>query len=89
MVEGIKRTVERCIETGVLIESASYFNIFILPGCDIKLKWCLVHDVRAVDKVLEDWPTGGPNPYVLLLTVFPADNCFTVIDVCSAFSVSL
>lgn len=44
-----------------------------------------MYDLRAVNEVVEDWPAEGPNPYVLLLTVFPADNCFTVIDICSAF----
>ncbi len=88
-MEGIKRTAERLIETGVLIESASYCNIFILPVAKTKLKWRLMHDLRAVNEVVESWPAEGPNPHVLLSTVFSADNCFTVIDICSAFSVSL
>ncbi len=77
------------IETGVLIESASNCNILILPVAKTKLIWCLMHDLRAVNEVVEDWPAEGPNPQVLILTVLPADNCFTVIDICSAFSVSL
>lgn len=39
-----------------------------------KSKCCLVHDLIAVNGVVEDWSPEGPNPYVLLSTVFPADN---------------
>ncbi len=55
------------------------------PVAKTKFKLCLMHDLRAVNEV-EDWPAEGPNPHVLISTVFPADNCFTVIY---AFSVPL
>jgi len=33
----------------------------------------------------EDWPAEVPDPHTLLTNVPPAANCFTVIDLCSAF----
>ncbi len=55
-----------------------------------KSKWHLVHDLRAVNEVVEDWPAEVPNPHTLLSNVPPAANYYTVIDLCSAlFSVPL
>ncbi len=48
-----------------------------------KSKW-LVHDLRAVNEVVEEMPEV-PNPHTLLTNVPSAANYFTVIDLCSAF----
>ncbi len=52
---GIKKTIEGLVKAGVLIESASYCNTPILPVAKAdKSKWQLVHDLRAVNEVVED-----------------------------------
>ncbi len=84
--KGIKKTIEGLVKAGVLIESASYCNTPILPVAKAdKSKWRLVHDLRAVNEVVEDWPAEVPNPHTLLTNVPSAANYFTVIDLCSAF----
>ncbi len=85
-VQGIKKTIEGLVEAGVLVESNSYCNTPILPVAKAdKSKWRLVHDLRAVNEVVEDWPAEVPNPHTLLTNVPSAANYFTVIDLCSAF----
>ncbi len=70
----------------VLVESTSYCNTPILPVAKAdKSKWRLVHDLRAVNEVVEDWPAEVPNPHTLLTNAPSAANYFTVIDLCSAF----
>ncbi len=84
--KGIKKTIEGLVKAGVLIESASYCNTPILPVAKAdKSKWRLVHDLRAGNEVVEDWPAEVPNPHTLLTNVPSAANYFTVIDLCSAF----
>ncbi len=85
-VQGIKKTIEGLVEAGVLVESNSYCNTPILPVAKAdKSKWRLVHDLRAVNEVVEDWPAEVPNLHTLLTNVPSAANYFTVIDLCSAF----
>ncbi len=55
-----------------------------------KNRWRLVHDLRAINDVIEDLPAEVPNPHMLLTNVPPEAKYFTVIDLCSAyFSVPL
>lgn len=85
-MEGIRKTIDGLVEAGVLIETTSYCNTPILPVKKAdKAKWRLVHDLRTVNEVVEDWPAEVPNPHTLLTNVPPAANYFTVIDLCSAF----
>ncbi|KAI2647270.1 Gag-Pol polyprotein [Labeo rohita] len=84
--EGIKKTIEGLMKSGVLVETTSYCNTPILPVAKAdKSKWRLVHDLRAVNEVVEDWPAEVPNPHMLLTNVPSAANYYTVIDLCSAF----
>ncbi len=84
--KGIKRTIEGLVKAGVLTESTSYCNTPILPVAKAdKSKWRLVHDLRAVNEVVEDWPAEVPNPHTLLTNVPSAANYFTVMDLYSAF----
>ncbi|XP_016102534.1 uncharacterized protein [Sinocyclocheilus grahami] len=85
-VEGIKKTIEGLMKAGVLVETTSYCNTPILPVTKAdKSKWRLVHDLRAVNEVVEDWPAEVPNPHTLLTNVPSVANYYTVIDLCSAF----
>lgn len=50
-----------------------------------KSRWCLVHDLRAINEIVGDWTAEVPNPCTLLTNVPPDAKFFTVIDLCSAF----
>lgn len=50
-----------------------------------KWKWCLLHDLRAVNDVVEDFAAEVPNPHMLLSNMPPDAKYFSVIDLCSAF----
>lgn len=58
------------MKAGVLVEITSYSNTPILPVVKAdKSKWRLVHALRAVNEVVEDWPTEVPNLHTLLTNV--------------------
>uniref|UniRef100_A0A4W5Q3E0 ribonuclease H n=1 Tax=Hucho hucho TaxID=62062 RepID=A0A4W5Q3E0_9TELE len=84
--EGISATIEGLIRAGVLIEIQSCCNTPLLPvlKADGK-KWRLVHDLRAVNDIVQDCPAEVPNPHTLLTNVPPDAKYFTVIDLCGAF----
>ncbi len=85
--EGIKKT-EGLMKAGVLVETTSYCNTPILPVAKAdKSKWHLVHDLRAVTEVVEDWLAEVPNLHTLLTNGPSTVNYYTVIDLCSAFLV--
>ncbi len=72
---------------GVLIEMTSYCNTPIKAD---KNRWRLVHNLRAINEIVEDLPAEVPNPHTLLMNVPPDAKYFTVIDLFSAyFSVPL
>ncbi len=48
-----------------------------------------MHDLRAVNEVVEDWPAEVPNPHTLLTNVPSAANYFTVMISAQLFSGSL
>lgn len=85
-IVGIRKTIEGLQQAGVLIETSAYCNTPILPVEKVdKSKWRLVHDLRAINEITEDWPAEVPNPHTLLTNVPPTATYFTVIDLCSAF----
>ncbi len=88
---GIKTTIEGLLKAGVLIETTSYCNTPIMPVIKAdKKRWRLVHDLRAINDIVEDMPAEVPNPHTLLTNVPPDAKYFTVIDLCLAyFSVPL
>ncbi|XP_059802520.1 uncharacterized protein LOC132379047 [Hypanus sabinus] len=84
--EGIASTVQGLLEIGVLKRTNSPCNTPLLPVLKAdKSKWRLVHDLRAVNDVVEDWPAVVPNPSTLLTNVPPGASYISVIDLCSAF----
>ncbi|XP_054648258.1 uncharacterized protein LOC129190003 isoform X1 [Dunckerocampus dactyliophorus] len=89
--KGISQTIEGLLKAGVLIETHSFCNTPILPVKKaVKSKYRLVHDLRAVNEIVQDSPVEVPNPHTLLTNVPPEAKFFTVIDLCSAyFSVPL
>ncbi|XP_062905776.1 uncharacterized protein LOC134347311 [Mobula hypostoma] len=84
--EGIAPTIQGLLEAEVLKRTDSPCNTPLLPVLKgDKSKWRLVHDLRAVNEVVEDWPAVVPNPHTLLTNVPPEADYFSVIDLCSAF----
>ena len=82
----IASTIEGLITAGVLIETKSNCNTPLLPVLKAdKEKWRLVHDLRAVNDVVEDMHAEVPNPHTLLTNIPPDAKYFTVIDLCGAF----
>ena len=68
-----------------------YLCVCLLPVLKAdKQKWRLIHDLRAVNDVVEDMHAEVANPHTLLTNIPPDATYFTVIDLCGAFfSVSL
>jgi hypothetical protein len=80
-VEGIKETIEGIMAVRVLIETNSYSNTPILPVAKVdKSKWRLVHDLRAVNEIVEDWPAEVPNLHMLLINAPFAVNIILISD---------
>ena len=70
----------------MLRETKSYSNTPLLPVKKADgTKWRLVHDLRAVNEVVEDMAVEVPNPHTLLTNIPVQAKWFTVIDLCSAF----
>ncbi len=69
------------MKAGVLIETTSYCNTPIMPVIKAdKNRWRLVHDLRAINEIVDDLPAEVPNPHTLLTNVPPDAKYFTVID---------
>lgn len=84
--QGIDNTITGLRQTGVLIPTTSPCNTPILPVMKAdKQKWRLVHDLRAINEVVEDFAAEVPNPHTLLSNIPPDAKYFTVIDLCLAF----
>ena len=45
----------------------------------------LIHDLRAVNEVVADFPADVPDPPTLLAQIPPDATHFTVVDFCGAF----
>lgn len=84
--EGLSMTIEGLIEAGVLIETQSCCDTPLLPvlKADGK-KWRLVHDLRAINDIAQNWLVEVPNPHTLLTNVPPDAKYLIVIDLCGAF----
>lgn len=83
---GIENTISGLVRAGVLTLICSPCNtpILLVLKAD-KQKWRLVHDLRAVNDVVEDFSAVVPNLHMLLSNVPPDAKYFSVIDLCSAF----
>ncbi len=74
------------MKAGILIETTSYCNTSNLPVIKAdKNRWRLVHDLRAINEIVEDLPAEVPNLHTFLTNVPPEAKYFTVIDICSAY----
>lgn len=65
--EGIAATIRGLLEAGVLRKTSSPCNTPLLPVLKAdRSKWRLVHDLRTVNEVVEDWLMVVPNPLTYL-----------------------
>lgn len=90
-VEGIKPVIGKLLQEGVLTPCRSSANTTIYPvpkpiktGED-SCRWRLVHDLRAINKVIIPSVPVVPNPSTILATIPPSATHFTVINLVSAF----
>ncbi|XP_035273023.1 uncharacterized protein LOC118227043 isoform X2 [Anguilla anguilla] len=85
-VEGVRKPIEGLLKSGVLRTTQSPYNTPLLPEQKADgEKWRLVHDLRAVNDVVQEMTAEVPNPHTLLTNVPHTAKWFTVIDLCSAF----
>ncbi len=83
---GIKPTTESLLKAGVLLKTKSPCNTPIFPikkpnSNDSRL----VHDLRAVNPIVEVETLDIPDPHTSLSNIPPDTEWYTVNDVCSAF----
>ncbi|KAL7866963.1 hypothetical protein AOLI_G00147770 [Acnodon oligacanthus] len=84
--EGIKPTTEGLVQAGVLVETKSQSNMPIFPVWKLNsAKWRLVHDLRAINAIVEAETPIVPDPYTLLSSIPSDAKYYLVIDLCSAF----
>lgn len=58
------------VQVGMLRETSSYCKTPILPVArSDKSKWCLVHDLGAINNIVKDWPAEVPELHMLLTNV--------------------
>uniref|UniRef100_A0A3B1IGT4 ribonuclease H n=1 Tax=Astyanax mexicanus TaxID=7994 RepID=A0A3B1IGT4_ASTMX len=90
-VQGIGPEIEGLVKAGVLkLLQNPQCNTPLLPVKKPDNSYRLVHDLRAVNEVVADFPAEVPDPHTLLAEIPPEASHFTVIDLCGAyFSVPL
>ena len=80
-IEGVRETIEGLLKAGVLRPTQSPYNTPLLPVRKADgQKWRLVHDLRAVNDVVQDRVAKVPNPHILLTNVPSTAKWCTVID---------
>ncbi|CAI5657156.1 unnamed protein product [Oreochromis niloticus] len=85
-IEGIKPIIEGLEKAGVLIKATSPCNTPICPIQKPNSKdYRLVHDLRAINAIVESETHVVPDPHTLLSNIPPDTRWYTVIDLCSAF----
>lgn len=94
-IEGIQLKLDRYLEKDVVAKCTSPENTPLFP---VKKKgepgqptvYWLVHDLREVNKLIEENTPIVPNPHTLLTQIPPTATCFSVTDLANAyFSVPL
>lgn len=85
-VQGIEPQIEGLLQAGVLkTTNDPQSNMPLLPTKKPDGSYRHVHDLRAINEVVIDYPADVPDPHTLLAQIPPEATCFTVIDLCGAF----
>ena len=85
-IRGIEPQIDGLLQAGVLkITQNPQSNTPLLPLKKPDGSYRLVHDLRAVNEVVTDFPAEVPDPHTLLAEIPPEATWFTVLDLCGAF----
>lgn len=85
-IQGIEPQIQGLLQAGVLkITQNPQSNTPLLPLKKPDDSYRLVHDLRAVNEVVTDFPAEVPDPHTLLAEIPPEAKWFTVLDLCGAF----
>ena len=85
-IRGIEPQIEGLLKAGVLkITQNPQSNTPLLPVKKPDDSYRLVHDLRAVNELVADFPAEVPDPHTLLAQIPPDATHFTVLDLCGAF----
>uniref|UniRef100_A0AAX7UYB6 ribonuclease H n=1 Tax=Astatotilapia calliptera TaxID=8154 RepID=A0AAX7UYB6_ASTCA len=86
-IEGIKPVIKDMEKAGILIKTNSATcNTPIFPVKKANTgKYRLVHDLRAINEIMEMIPQVVANPHTILNQVTPKEQWFSVIDLSNAF----
>ncbi|KAM7417008.1 hypothetical protein PAMA_016903 [Pampus argenteus] len=85
-IQGIGPQIEGLLKADVLkITQDPQSNTPLLPLRKPDDSYRLVHDLRAVNEVVADFPAEVPDPHTLLAHIPPNATHFTVLDLCGAF----
>ncbi|KAI3360807.1 hypothetical protein L3Q82_012880 [Scortum barcoo] len=85
-IQGIEPQIEGLVKAGVLKTTQNpQCNTPFLPLEKPDGSYRLVHDLRAVNEVVADFPAEVPDPHTLLAQIPPDAAYFTVLDLCGAF----
>ncbi|KAE8278804.1 hypothetical protein D5F01_LYC22379 [Larimichthys crocea] len=85
-VQGIEPQIEGLLQAGVLkTTNDPQSDMPLLPTKKPDGSYRHVHDLRAINEVVIDYPADVPDPHTLLAQIPPEATCFTVIDLCGAF----
>ena len=85
-IQGIAPQIKGLLEAGVLKTTDNpQSNMPLLPLKKPDDSYRLVHDLRAINEVVTDFPADVPDPHTLLAQIPPEATHFTVLDLCGAF----
>ena len=83
---GISSQIEGLLRVKVIeITQNPQSNTPLLPILKPDRTYRMVHDLRAVNEVVTDFPAEVPDPHTLLAQIPPEATYFTVLDLCGAF----
>uniref|UniRef100_A0A3Q3IL89 ribonuclease H n=1 Tax=Monopterus albus TaxID=43700 RepID=A0A3Q3IL89_MONAL len=85
-VSGIEKTIHGLLGAGVLTPTHSSWNTPINPVPKAgKPDYRMVHDLRAINKLVVPTDYATPNPYTMLNAISSEHKFFTCIDLANAF----
>uniref|UniRef100_A0AAQ6AAX3 ribonuclease H n=1 Tax=Amphiprion ocellaris TaxID=80972 RepID=A0AAQ6AAX3_AMPOC len=85
-IDGISPVIEDMLKAGILREIDN--PVCLTPIFPVKKptsKWRLVHDLRAVNDIVQPLPAKVANPHTILNSLKSTDKFFSVIDLSNAF----
>lgn len=85
-IDGISPVIEDMLQAGILREIDNPMCLTpIFPVKKTTSKWRLIHDLRAVNEIVQPLPAKVANPHTILNSLKSTDKFFSVIDLSNAF----